>query len=79
MSDANSQRVQVAPCPKCGEAHGWYEKLICKYDQFYGPDGEAIDASTIQRVRGGERRFCVNCHRDITETVQKGSVPDQRA
>lgn len=31
--------VQLAPCPKCGEKKGWYEKLICKYEQHYAADG----------------------------------------
>ena len=75
MSDEYLQWSQIAPCTKCGGTHGWYEKLICKYDQFYGPDGQASDASTIQRVRGGDRRFCVNCSRDITEIVQRGPTP----
>ena len=61
--------VQLAPCPKCGEKKGWYEKLICKYEQHYAADGNADDDTTFERVRGGERRFCVSCNRDITDLI----------
>ncbi|NVL49940.1 hypothetical protein F2S72_09325 [Pseudomonas syringae pv. actinidiae] len=61
--------IQLAPCPKCGEQKGWYEKLICKYEQHYDAAGNADNATTIERVRGGERRFCVGCSCDITDLI----------
>jgi len=67
-------RQQVEPCPKCGGRHGWYEKLICKYEQHYSADGIADEASTIERVRGGERRYCLNCQKDITDQIKMVSL-----
>ena len=52
--------VQLAPCPKCGKKVGWFEKLICKYDQHYGAGGESEGTTDFVRVRGGERRFCMS-------------------
>lgn len=61
---------QVAPCPRCGHLGGWYEKRVCKYTQIFEADGEAFDATDMTRVRGGDRRYCNECNRDITEQVQ---------
>lgn len=62
---------QVAPCPKCGASNGWFEKRVCKYTQIFEADGEAFDATNMERVRGGDRRYCNHCERDITEQVAK--------
>lgn len=62
---------QVAPCPKCGALDGWFEKRVCKYNQIYEASGEVFDATNMERIRGGERKFCNSCDRDITEQVQK--------
>ncbi len=61
---------QVSPCRKCNSLSGWYEKRICKYTQIFEANGDAFDACNMVRVRGGDRRFCVQCHRDITDLVQ---------
>lgn len=66
----NLTRKQIAPCPKCGTTSGWYEKRISKYIQMFEPNGEAIDASNIERIRGGARCFCLSCDKDITNQVQ---------
>lgn len=73
------QLQQVAPCPKCGALDGWYEKRVCKYTQIFEANGEAFDASDMTRVRGGDRRYCNGCDRDITEQVQEvATVPADR-
>lgn len=61
---------QVAPCSKCGSHQGWYEKRVCKYLQFFEANGAVYDAGTMERVRGGERRFCMGCNRDITNEIK---------
>jgi len=66
----NGQLQQVAPCPKCGSTAGWYEKRVCKYIQFFEPNGDSLDAGNMERVRGGDRRFCLSCSRDITDQIQ---------
>lgn len=62
---------QVEPCTKCGNHSGWYEKRVCKYIQFFDANGDAFDAGNMERVRGGERRFCMGCHKDITDQIKK--------
>jgi hypothetical protein len=62
---------QVENCPRCGERTGWYEKRICKYIQLFAAEGEAVDASNMERVRGGDRRYCASCHKDITGQIQR--------
>jgi hypothetical protein len=64
------RRTQIYPCPKCGTLGGWYEKRVCKYTQYFEPSGESLDASNMERVRGGERCFCNGCNRDITDHIQ---------
>lgn len=62
--------TQVEPCPRCGSQGGWFEKRVCKYIQFFEPNGEALDAGNMERVRGGDRRFCLSCTKDITSQVK---------
>lgn len=62
---------QVERCTKCGNHQGWYEKRVCKYIQFFEANGDAFDAGNMERVRGGERRFCIGCNRDITDQIKK--------
>lgn len=62
---------QVEPCPRCGELSGWYERRVCKYIQLFEVDGTAVDASNMERVRGGEHRYCASCHKDITDQIKK--------
>ena len=62
---------QVAPCRRCGKLAGWYEKRVCKYLQFFEPDGESLDASNMERVRGGDVRYCMSCHANITDKIQR--------
>ena len=61
---------QVAPCPRCRGMGGWYEKRVCKYTQIFEADGKPFDAGDMTRVREGDRRYCIECNRDITEQVQ---------
>lgn len=70
MTELPSTLQQIAPCPRCGQSEGWYEKRVCKYMQFFEANGEAYDASNMERVSGGKVRYCMGCHKDITAQVQ---------
>lgn len=62
-------KEQIAPC-RCGKLAGWFEKRIVAYEQFYLPDGEASHASDILLAhRGGVRKYCFECNRDITKLI----------
>lgn len=68
---ATEQTVQqVSPCSRCGCHQGWYEKRVCKYIQFFEANGEPFDAGNMERVRGGQRRFCMGCNKDITDQLK---------
>lgn len=70
-----TQLNQVAPCPRCGALDGWYEKRVCKYVQMFDAEGEPYDATNMERVRGGDRRYCMGCQKDITAQVQPVVMP----
>ena len=54
-------------CPHCKSIDGYYEKRIVSYCQYFDFEGEIIDASEFQKVRGGKNKYCENCNRDITK------------
>lgn len=62
---------QVNPCSKCGAHDGWLEKRICKYTQIFEADGDVFDSVGMTRVRGGDRRYCNGCNKDITEEIKE--------
>lgn len=64
------QLQQVAACPRCGALEGWYEKRVCKYLQMFEANGDSYEASNMERVRGGDRRYCMGCHKDITDQIK---------
>ena len=59
-------------CPKCSGTTGYFEKLVVKYLQLYTwehePDGTSDDPEFIS---GGIRKFCQDCHADITKYIPK--------
>lgn len=54
-------------CPKCGSGYGYYENPILALEQLYNWDGSPIDANDRGRVRGGKRKFCCECKKDVTK------------
>lgn len=63
---------QTAPCPGCKEAVGWWEKRVTSWAQYYMANGKVSHASDNldSNGRGGRRKFCYNCNRDITKLIQ---------
>lgn len=62
---------QIAPCPRCGFNHGWFERRIKSYQQHFQSDGEVSHASDGNYIRrGGKRKYCCECSKDITEIVK---------
>ena len=66
LKDKGDSVQLLVRCPKCGDA-GYFEKRICKYEQYFYANGSVMDASDIETIRGGERKFCAKCYRDITK------------
>jgi len=60
---------QAKPCPRCKEAHGWFEKRVITGTQFFMPDGD-ISHFNDESSRGGRRKYCAQCSRDITKLIQ---------
>ena len=58
---------QIKPC-KCGAFAGWYEKRITQRQQFYDQNGEAWNSEALNE-RGGKRKYCAECSRDITGKI----------
>lgn len=61
---------QGKPCPKCGVANGWFEKRILTGSQFFYPDGSPSHYYD-EYSRGGKRKYCFNCGKDITKCISK--------
>ena len=53
-------------CPHC-QCDSYYEKRLAKYVQYFDYEGQTTDASEFQKVSGGKRKYCQDCHRDITK------------
>lgn len=59
---------QVKPCPKCKKVLGWREKRVIRGDQYFDADGTPshfVDSTG----RGGVRKYCYECDRDITKCI----------
>lgn len=59
---------ELIKCPKCGGSSGYYHKYIQSHTQFIGFDGKSLDNSA-EVVRGGTKKYCTDCERDITQFV----------
>lgn len=63
--------VQVTAC-RCGKIHGWWERRVQNYRLVFHADGTFADAAGLDEdtyERGGVRKFCAECDRDITDRV----------
>lgn len=59
---------QLSACSKCKAKNGWYEKRVHYGLQFFDSDGTPshwVDGNS----RGGKRKFCYECDKDITNKV----------
>jgi len=66
--------IQLHDCPKCKTKHGWWEKRQQSYEQYYLPDGTSSHATDGNSVgRGGVRKFCFECNRDISDLIGEES------
>jgi hypothetical protein len=60
--------VSERGCPKCGGNSGYYHVSIQRHVQSNYFTHDPMDCE-IQFVRGGTRKYCSDCDRDITEYV----------
>lgn len=58
---------QIKAC-KCGEFCGWFEKRITQREQYYDEIGTAWTSEELNE-RGGKRKYCPECKRDITKLI----------
>ncbi len=59
---------QVKAC-KCGHLAGWYERVVYSATLILTPEGMS-DACEYTHCRGGKRKYCLECKRDITHLIQ---------
>ncbi|WP_063664313.1 hypothetical protein [Aliivibrio fischeri] len=51
-------------CPYCGSAQGYMQRYVQSVTQYYGFEGEPIEASVVNH-RGGTKKYCSNCERKL--------------
>lgn len=56
-------------CPKCGGNSGYYDLAIHRHVQSNLFNHEPINCE-VEFVRGGTKKYCSDCERDITEFVE---------
>lgn len=61
---------QTAPCPKCKAFNGWFEKRVQSYRQYFDLNGNATHATDEGFNRGGKRKYCSECGREITDLIK---------
>ena len=62
---------QTAPCPKCGNTYGWWEKRCQSYFQYFDEIGKPTHSADGETMgRGGKRKFCSECNKDITDLIR---------
>ena len=63
-------------CPKCGSDLGYYTNEICSYAQLYDFEGMRAGSTEPRCIRGGKLKYCRNCHKNITESIDKEFLPN---
>lgn len=59
-------------CPKCGGATGYFIGVVISYTQSCYWDGDAYASDeNPASARGGKRKYCSDCRKDITKYVDK--------
>ena len=61
---------QIKPCQRCAKTDGWFEKRVTAWRQYYDEAGEPTHIAEDRRIRGGVRKFCINCNADITNKIK---------
>jgi len=56
---------QESPCKYCNKKHGFYEKKVRYFKENFNADG-VYNSHEITKVTGGIRKYCRECHGDIT-------------
>jgi len=60
---------QIKPCPWCGNKSGWFEKHVTSGQQYFYADGQPSHFCD-EYTRGGKRKYCADCNRDITSIIK---------
>lgn len=69
-----SDTKQLAVCPRCNDMHGWYEKRQQSYQQYFDASSNATHAADGGgNGRGGKRKYCSECGKDITDRIGEES------
>lgn len=57
-------------CPKCGGHDGYYLKIVesHRYCYTWADEGDG-EAEVVAGFKGGTRRYCQNCHKDVGPEV----------
>ena len=58
-------------CPFCKSTDGYYDKNITAFTQYFNFAHEPIVASEIRHVKGGKRKYCTSCDKDITILIKQ--------
>lgn len=58
-------------CPKCNSVYGYQEEVILKTTEYFDFDGVCQGHSELYYVRGGKRKYCASCLKDITKYVEQ--------
>lgn len=64
---------QIKPCPSCGEAAGWIETFVVRYQQIFDEEGEPDEVGEFEQVYGmtsGKRKQCARCYAPITSIIK---------
>ena len=59
--------TDLTACPVCKSNGGYAERMIMSSEHYFEFDGTANWGSESHHVRGGKRKYCVDCGSDITK------------
>lgn len=68
-----SRTKDLLCCPHCAGTAGYYIKIILAqelHNGWAGPGQGSDDCSEPVVVRGGKRKFCQDCMRDVTKFIE---------
>lgn len=71
LSTTTTAKDKIDRCPYCDSSVGYYQNIIVSQSLTCGWDGKDLeDNATPHFIRGGKRKYCQECGRDVTKFVE---------
>lgn len=71
LPESEQPEHDVFTCPKCESDDGYYVRLLIGHPYLYDRYGRPEGVGDEYFIRGGQKYYCSNCHKNISRYVKK--------